>query len=168
MSASRCHHSPKIRSVWNVWPALFASRFLDSLFSLLQRIRSYGHAVAKMDIRRSRATITNTVSRTISTPGLSERRLTVRPSVFLLANNDASRHLADKLNQRLTSHRSADNHRTFVINSDNATAVLSYVDAKYRNRHDLAPLPSMTRHHTRFSRKGGPSHNQHIFIQYGQ
>jgi len=46
----------------NVWPALFASSFLDSLCSLLQRIRSHGHAVAKMDIRTSRATITNTVS----------------------------------------------------------------------------------------------------------
>ncbi len=39
-------------------------------------------------------------------------------------SNDARRHLADKLNERLTSHRSADHHRTFVINSDNAAAVL--------------------------------------------
>lgn len=36
--------------------------FFDFLSSLLQRIRSYGQAVAKMDIRTSRATITNTVS----------------------------------------------------------------------------------------------------------
>jgi len=45
--------------------------------------------------------------------------------------NDARRHLADKLNERLTWHRSADNHRTFVINSDNAAAVLISVDAKF-------------------------------------
>ncbi len=76
-------------------------------------------------------------------------------------SNDACRHLAYKLNERLPPHRSADNHRTFVVNSHNAAAVLPYVDAKYRNRHDLAPIPSMTRHHTRCSRKGGPSHNQH-------
>lgn len=37
--------------------------FFDFLCSLLQRIRSYGQAVAKMDIRTSRATITNTVSK---------------------------------------------------------------------------------------------------------
>ncbi|MDF9823649.1 hypothetical protein M2308_006455, partial [Rhizobium leguminosarum] len=46
----------------NVWPALLASVFLIPA-SLLQRIRSHGHAVAKMDIRTSRATITNTVSK---------------------------------------------------------------------------------------------------------
>lgn len=44
------------------WPALFASRIFRFLHSLLQRIRSHGHAVAKMDIRTSRASIINTVS----------------------------------------------------------------------------------------------------------
>ena len=33
------------------------------LVSLLQRIRSHGHAVAKMDIRAPEATIINTVSK---------------------------------------------------------------------------------------------------------
>lgn len=37
--------------------------FFDFLYSLLQRIRSYGQAAAKMDIRTSKATITNTVSK---------------------------------------------------------------------------------------------------------
>lgn len=64
-------------------------------------------------------------------------------------------------NERLIWHRSADNHRTFVIHSDNAAAILIYVDAKYRNRHDLAPLPTMKRHHTRCSPKGATSHEQH-------
>lgn len=36
--------------------------FFDFLCSLLQRIRSHGHAVAKMDIRTLRATIINSVS----------------------------------------------------------------------------------------------------------
>ncbi len=36
--------------------------FFDFLCSLLQRIRSYGGAVAKVDIRTFTATITNTVS----------------------------------------------------------------------------------------------------------
>ena len=52
----------RVSSQCNVWPALFASRIFRFLHSLLQRIRSHGHAVAKMDIRTSGASIINTAS----------------------------------------------------------------------------------------------------------
>lgn len=49
----------------------------------------------------------------------SEKSTKVVSAATCFHSNDG-RHLAYKLNERLTSHRSADNHRAFVINSDNA------------------------------------------------
>jgi hypothetical protein len=71
----------RVSSQCNVWPALFASRIFRLLHCLLQRIRSHGFTVAKMDIRASGASTINTLQRGICTAGLSVRRSTVRPSM---------------------------------------------------------------------------------------
>ena len=42
--------------------------------------------------------------------------------------NDTRRQFADKLNQCLLPHRRVHIHRSFVVNPDNAAAILPYID----------------------------------------
>lgn len=46
----------------------------------------------------------------------------------------------DKPNKRLPSYWSEDNHPTFVVNADNAAAILSYIDARMEMVIDQLPF----------------------------
>ena len=74
--------------------------------------------------------------------------------------DNAALQLLDKINQCLSPHCSTQSHGTLVVNTNDTEAVLPNVDTQYGNLNGSAPFPSKERHHTRCSRKGGPSHNQ--------
>jgi hypothetical protein len=47
-----------------------------------------------------------------------------------LHSDDAARNLADKINERLPPHRSANSYRTFVVDADNTAAIFAYIDTQ--------------------------------------
>jgi hypothetical protein len=44
--------------------------------------------------------------------------------------DDAARILADKINERLPPHRSANSYRTSFVDADNAAAIFAYIDTQ--------------------------------------
>ena len=76
--------------------------------------------------------------------------------------DNAAWQLLDITNQLLPPHRPTQNHGTLIVNTNDIAAVLPNVDTRYGNLQGSAPFLSKERHHTRCSRKGGPSDNQQL------
>lgn len=62
--------------------------------------------------------------------GMEEKPTKVVSAATCFHSNDTSWRLAGKLNGRLPPHRSTDDHCTVVVNTDNAAAILAYVDTQ--------------------------------------
>lgn len=95
-----------------------------------------------------------------------EKSTKVMSAAACFHNNSARWHAADKLNERLTSHRSTDKHCTFVINAHNAAAILPMSMPSIEIVMIWLLIPSMTRHHTRcLGRAGHPITNTSAFTR---